>query len=246
MEDSEHPRAPEQRGATERRPLVDRAEAGIQLAARLGHLRGQNPLVIGLARGGMPVAREVARQLDADLDVLVVRKLGAPGQPELAIGALAADGTYYLNRELVVQLGISDASIERTAELQRGEALRFEQMLRGGRPPIETGGRTVILVDDGLATGMTMRVAVHATAHHWPKRLIVAVPVAASETCRELAPLVDELVCLNQADSFRAVGDYYAHFDPTTDVQVLDALRQRHARCASCAGLRVGEGRGVP
>jgi predicted phosphoribosyltransferase len=233
MEKSERSQQPKSRNGRGARLFADRADAGIQLAAQLGHLRVQNPVVIGLARGGMPVASEVARRLGADLDVLVVRKLGAPGQPELAIGALAADGTYYLNRELVLQLGVSDAAIERAAELQGREASRLEQMLRGGGQAIDPAGRTVILIDDGLATGATMRVAILATARHWPKRLIVAAPVAASETCRELAPLVDELVCPNQAESFRAVGDHYANFAPTADAEVLDILDKRYGRRAS-------------
>jgi putative phosphoribosyl transferase len=233
MTNTEHLSPPDPGSAREPGLFADRADAGAQLAARLGHLRGRNPLVIGLARGGVPVAREVARQLDSDLDVLVVRKLGAPGQPELAIGALTADGTYHLNRDLVLQLGVSDASVAHIAELQSAEALRLEQVLRGGRRPIDVAGRTVILVDDGLATGATMRVALHATALHGAKQLIVAVPVGARETCSELASLVDELVCLHQPEAFAAVGDHYADFEPTTDVEVLDILRQRAGRRAS-------------
>lgn len=233
MTHSEHLPESNPRSAGENFLFANRTDAGAQLAARLAHLRELDPLVIGLARGGVPVAREVARRLDADLDVLVVRKLGAPGQPELAIGALAADGTCHLNRDLVLQLGVSDASIARIAELQSGEALRLEQLLRGGRRPIDVTDRTVILIDDGLATGATMRVAIHAVALHGAKQLIVAVPVGAPETCRELASQVAEVVCLKQPETFHAVGEHYADFEPTTDLEVLDILRERAQRRAS-------------
>jgi putative phosphoribosyl transferase len=233
MEHNKERLEPKVATAPERCLFTDRTEAGAQLAAHLAHLRGRNVLVIGIARGGMPIAREVARRLDADLDVLVVRKLGAPGNPELAIGALTADGTCHLNRELVVQLGLSNGSVAHIAGLQSHEAQRLERLLREERPAEDVSGRMVVLVDDGLATGATMRTAIHAIARHGVARLIVAVPVGAIDACRELESMVDELVCPNQPKSFEAVGAYYCRFDSLTDAEVARILHDRPNRRAS-------------
>ena len=211
----------------------DRADAAEQLGVSLQHLRRERPIVLGIARGGVVIARGVARALDAELDVFVARKLGLPGHSELAMGAVASDGTCYVDRDLVLRLGVSDDSLAYVKRLQIEEAERRERLLRSERPALDVRGRTVILIDDGLATGATMRVAVRSLALRRPARLVVAVPVGAPETCAEIAGLVDELVCLERPHPFHAVGRYYESFEQVGDGEVIAILRERAQRRAS-------------
>lgn len=204
----------------------DRQDAGRQLARRLEHLRAQpNTIVLALPRGGVPVAYEVARALDLPLDIFLVRKLGAPGHEELAMGALTSDGTTVFNADVIYELGISQPAIDHTIARERLELQRREQQYRAGQPPVDLEGRTVILVDDGLATGATMRAAVRALrpiAHH----IIVAVPVGAVSTCEELRREADEVLCLDTPEPFGAVGVFYSDFSQTTDDEVRNLLSQ--------------------
>lgn len=216
----------------------DRQDAGLRLAGTLGAYAGRNDvIVLALPRGGVPVAFEVARALDAPLDVFVVRKLGVPGMTELAMGAIASGGTRVLNREVVEGLGITDETIERVARDELQELNRRERSYRGDRPPTELRGRTVILVDDGLATGSTMRAAIAAVKQREPDRLIVAVPVAAPQTADAIREEVDELIVLETPPGFFAVGAYYAEFTQVTDDEVRALLAHaREARSAPRAG----------
>ncbi len=199
----------------------NREHAGRVLAERLRRYAGQeNLLVLGLPRGGVPVAFEVASALDAPLDVFVVRKLGVPGHEELAMGALASGGVRVLNDDLVERLGIDAEAIARAAAAEGAELERREHVYRGDRGPVEATGKTVILVDDGLATGSTMRAASVAVRAREPERLVVAVPVAAAQTCDELRQEVDEVVCPLTPDPFAAVGLWYEDFTPTEDEEV--------------------------
>jgi putative phosphoribosyl transferase len=207
----------------------DRAEAGRQLAEALVRYRGERSLlVLALPRGGVPVGFELARVLDAALDVIVVRKLGAPGQAELAIGAIAS-GMRVVNDRVVAELGLDDEAIARAAMLEERELIRREWLYRGGREPANVKNRTVIVVDDGLATGATMRVAVLALRPRHPRRLVVAVPVASEPSVRALRRDVDELVCLATPEPFIAVGACYDDFSPITDAEVHHLL-ERPAR----------------
>jgi predicted phosphoribosyltransferase len=212
--------------------FADRRAAGIALAARLERYRGADPLVLGLPRGGVPVAAEVARHLDGELDVLVARKLGSPVSPELAIGAITADGERFLNTGIIEMFGVPDMYIDRIAAAQQEEARRREERFRKGRPPLRIAGRTVILVDDGLATGATMRAAVRAVRKQQPARLVVAVPVGAPDSCTALRQEVDEVVCLGEPPDFGAVGLYYGDFRQVQDADV-EALLQPVATAAS-------------
>lgn len=207
-------------------PFRDRTEAGRRLAQRLMSHKGSDVVVLGLARGGLPVALEVARRLDAALDVFVVRKLGAPGQEELALGAIASGGVRVLNRELIRQLGITQEQIEQIAARERVELERREQAYRDGRPPVPLKDRTVIVVDDGVATGASLRAALEAVALHGAARVIAAVPVAPPDTARELEAFADEVVCVETQEPFFAVGAWYQRFPQLTDEDVRDALRQ--------------------
>jgi putative phosphoribosyl transferase len=203
------------------RPFADRAEAGRRLAADLEHYGGQpNVLVLALPRGGVPVAAEVARALGAPLDVFVVRKLGVPGREELAMGAIATGGIRVLDREIVGALGISDREIETVARREEQELARREALYRDDRPLPEIRGKTVILIDDGLATGSSMRAAAAALRQKDPVRLVVAVPTAAPETCEALRREVDEIVCTITPEPFQAVGLWYEDFSETTDEEV--------------------------
>ena len=211
------------------RVFRDRAEAGRLLAEAVAERLGPQPaapLVLALPRGGVPVGFEVASRLGAPLDVYLVRKLGVPGQPELAMGALASGGVVAMNEEVVSRLGIPRAAIEQVAEAEGRELARREQAYRGGRPPPELEGRTAVLVDDGLATGATMRAAVESVRRRKPARLVVAVPTAPFSTCQELAGQADDVVVLTTPEPFYAVGCSYEDFSPTTDDEVRELLNR--------------------
>ncbi len=210
-------------------PFRDRVDGGRVLAERLRAYRGKDVLVLGIPRGGVPVAAEVARSLDAELDVLVARKLGAPGQEELAIGAVTANGGEFVNEELVGYLGVSRAYLERVKREQMDDARRREALFRGGRPEERIQGRVVILVDDGLAPGATMRAAARSVRKRRPARLIVAVPVGSREACADLRGEADEVVCARIPAYFGAVGYFYENFQPTEDAEVRRILRE-HSR----------------
>lgn len=211
----------------------DRADAGRQLAARLMHYAGRpEVIVLALPRGGVPVAYEVAIALGAPLDVFLVRKLGVPGHEELAMGAVASGGVRVLNTEVVEALGISEQAIEAVAQQELRELERRERVYRGGRPPPELRDRVVVLVDDGLATGSSMRAAVAAVRQQHPRRIVVAVPTAAAETCEDFRREVDEVVCLSTPEPFYAVGLWYRDFSQTSDDEVR-ALLERAAAAAA-------------
>lgn len=204
----------------------DRADAGRRLAGRLAPLRDENPVVLALPRGGVPVGVEISRALDAPLDVFVSRKLGAPDQPELGIGAVAQGGTRVLNEDIVGQIGISDEYIEEITHRELAEVERRLRILRGDRPEPEVRDRTAILVDDGLATGVTARAAVGALRERNPRRLVLAVPVCPPRTARLLAPEVDDLISLHAPEDFVAVGLWYRDFEQVTDDEVVALLQK--------------------
>jgi putative phosphoribosyl transferase len=221
----------------------DRADAGRQLLSRLRHYQGRpNVLVLGLPRGGIPVAYEVARGLGAPLDVFLVRKLGVPGQEELAMGAIATGGVRVVNHDVVRALGIPPDVLDRVAAEEARELERRERSYRGDRPEPQVDGRTVILVDDGLATGSSMRAAVAALRQLGPARSVVAVPVAAPSTCEELRREVDEVVCFATPEPFMAVGRFYDDFSQTTDEEVRELLAAARAGDAAVDGAREGAG----
>ena len=206
-----------------RLPYDDRRQAGRLLAERLERYRGAaDLLVLALPRGGLAVGFEVAHALHAALDVFVVRKLGYPGHEEYAMGAIASGGVRVMN--LDPGLSVSDDEIAVVVQREQAELARREQLYRGERPPPALGGRTVIVVDDGLATGSTMRAAVAAIRRQQPARLVVAVPVGAAQTCATLRREVDDLVCPAMPEPFRAVGLWYRHFPQTSDDEVRDLL----------------------
>jgi predicted phosphoribosyltransferase len=207
------------------RRFQDRAEAGCLLAKRLAGYAGKPDVVVfALPRGGVPVAFEIVRALRVPLDVFFVRKLGVPGHEELAMGAIASGGLRVLNDEVIEALEIAPEVIERVTAEERVELERRERSIRAGKVPINPSGCTVVLVDDGLATGSTMRSAVAALRRQEVARLVVAVPVAASETAEALRAQVDDLVCLITPDPFLAVGCWYHDFRQTTDEEVRDSL----------------------
>jgi putative phosphoribosyl transferase len=208
------------------RRFRDRYDAGIQLAGKLaGYAGDPKAIVLGLPRGGVPVAYEVARALRAPLDVFVVRKLGVPGHRELAMGAIASGGVRVLNREVVDMLHISESTVDAVAAQELLEVERQQREYRGEVPLPDLAGRTVIVVDDGLATGSTMRAAVKALRQSGPVRIVVAAPVAAADTCRSLASEADEVVCVNVPESFRAVSMWYDEFSQTSDEEVRRLLQ---------------------
>jgi predicted phosphoribosyltransferase len=206
-------------------PFRDRAQAGQLLSHKLkAYADGADVLILALPRGGVPVAREVARSLHVPLDVFLVRKLGAPGQEELAMGAIASGGVRVLNDEVVEALGISSRVIDLVTARELGELARREHLYRDGHPAPAVAGKTVILVDDGLATGSTMRAAVAALRQAKPKRIVVAVPIAATRTCEELAEEVDEIVCYHTSEPFYSVGFWYEDFSQTSDEEIREIL----------------------
>jgi len=199
----------------------NRRDAGRELAPHLNPYAGRgDTLVLGLPRGGVPVAYEVARALGAPLDVFVVRKLGVPGRSELAMGAIASGGVRVINPGVIRALGIEDNEIEEVAVREQWELARQEQNFRPGRPPADVERRTVILVDDGLATGATMRAAVAALRRCKAGRIIVAVPVGSADTCADMKTVADEVICARTPEPFLAVGEWYADFSQTTDEEV--------------------------
>jgi len=207
--------------------FLDRFDAGRVLASKLWSFANRDDVVVvALPRGGVPVGFEVARALNAPLDVFVVRKLGVPGYEELAMGAIAPGGIRVLNEDVVQALGIHDEVIDRVAAEEERELERREHEYRDGRPPVDVQGRTVILVDDGLATGSSMRVAILALKRKRPAKIVVAVPVAAPSTCAELESEVDQIICAVTPEAFQSVGQWYEDFAQTSDEEVRDLLRQ--------------------
>ena len=205
--------------------FADRHDAGRRLAADLTHYAGRGDVVIlGLPRGGLPVAFEVAHALDAPLDVFVVRKLGVPGHEELAMGAIASGGVMVLNEDVVAATGIGPDEIEQVASRELETLGAQERAYRGERPAVEIRGQTAIVVDDGLATGATMRAAIKALGEREAGQIVVAVPTAPRETCEALRTVVDEVVCATTPDPFRAVGLWYADFSPVSDEEVRELL----------------------
>jgi putative phosphoribosyl transferase len=210
-----------------KRRFRDRTEAGRLLASQLvPHVSRPNLLILALPRGGVPVALEIARTLHAPLDIFLVRKLGVPGQEELAMGAVATGNVRILQSNVVEALGIPQSVIEAVTTEEIRELARCERAFRRDRPSPQVRGRNIILVDDGLATGSTMYAAVAALKQQHPERIIVAVPVAAREACDEFRSVVDEIICLRTPKSFRAVGLWYETFPQLTDEEVRDLLKE--------------------
>jgi predicted phosphoribosyltransferase len=216
------------------RIFKDRQHAGRVLAERLAHLQGhEDLLVLALPRGGVAVGFEVARALHAELDVFIVRKLGYPGHEEYAMGAIASGGVRVMNVQ--AGIGVSEREVEAVVRREEAELARRERLYRGSRPPAAIAGRTVIVVDDGLATGATMRAAVAAIHKQGPQRMVVAVPVGAEETCAQLEREADEVVCAETPSPFHAVGLWYRDFPQSTDDEVrqlLEEARREHEQPA--------------
>ena len=206
------------------RPFRDRRNAGRELASALVRWRDEAPIVIGLPRGGVPVAEEVARALDAPLDVWVVRKIGAPTQPELGLGAVAEGGEVYLDRRMVAAVAASDAEVAALLERKKVEVVDRVRRFRGGAPPLEVSGRVVIVVDDGLATGGTARAALRALRRRGPKALVLAVPVGSPRTLEALRSEADAIVCPHPVEHMGAIGLWYDDFTPTSDEEVGEIL----------------------
>src|SRR5215212_9444005 len=207
-------------------PFEDRRDAGRRLAGKLSRFRGERPVIFALPRGGVPVGYEISRSLEAPLDVFVSRKLGAPGQPEFGIGAVAAGGVRVLNEDVVRRLGIPDDYVEQITARETAEVERRLRYFRGERPEPEVGGRTAILVDDGLATGVTARAAVEALRRRRPRHLLLAAPVRAAQTAELLRPEVDEMVCLESPSDLGAIGFWYRNFEQTSDEEVVELLER--------------------
>jgi putative phosphoribosyl transferase len=210
----------------------DRTDGGRQLASRLSHLRGSDVVVLGLPRGGVPVAFEIAESLDAPLDVIVVRKVGTPWQPELAMGAIGEDGVRVVNEEILRHVGASDADFARVEQREREELQRRASRFRGAAPRADLVGRVAVVVDDGIATGSTARAACQVARAHGADRVVLAVPVAAPESVRALAEDADEIVCVHEPPWLRSVGEWYDDFTQVDDQTVVDLLeradRRRH------------------
>lgn len=212
----------------------DRVDAGRSLAQRLKHYAGRDDvIVLGVPRGGVPVAFAVAEALHAPLDILLVRKLGTPGQKELAMGAIASGGVRILNEEVVRDLGISEADLASAVSEQEAELQRREQMFRGVRPPVSVRDKITILVDDGIATGSSMLAAVSALRSLHPKKIVVAIPVGPSHARSQIGPVADEFICVSTPEWFFAIGEFYENFEQVEDEEVRNLLsRAAKARLA--------------
>ena len=205
----------------------DRRDAGKKLAEKLKKYEDdKSVIVLGLPRGGVPVAYEVAKALDATLDVFLVRKLGLPNQPELAMGAIASGGVRVMNENVIRRSGVSDQRVEEIVEDEQKKLKEQEEIFRGARPEIDITGKTVVLVDDGLATGASMRAAVSAIKELHPEKVVVAVPTAPEDTCQEFESLVDKFVCLRTPYPFWGVGGSYQNFSQTSDEEVRELLKK--------------------
>jgi putative phosphoribosyl transferase len=207
----------------------DRTDAGRQLALELAQRNLDAPVVVALPRGGVPVAYEIARALAAPLDVLVARKLGAPGHPELAIGAIAEGGGFYLNLQLAAQLGVTESYLQEVTRAELSEMERRSVAYRDGKPQLDIHDRTTVIVDDGLATGATMIAAVRSLRKREPRALVVAVPVCAPDTAALIRREVVDVVCAMAPRNFRAVGLWYEEFNQTSDDEVIELLRRAGA-----------------
>jgi putative phosphoribosyl transferase len=211
--------------------FLDRRDAGARLATALERFKGEKPVILALPRGGVPVAFEVARALAAELDLLLVRKIGAPGHRELAIGAVV-DGKnpqLVLNREIIAHAPPPPGYIEAEQKRELAEIERRRQLYRGAEPPPDLKGRTVIVIDDGIATGATMKAALRGVRQNEPRQLVLAVPVAPPDTLQALATECDEVICLSAPEWFHAVGSHYVDFAQTTDEEVVSLLAQAKA-----------------
>jgi putative phosphoribosyl transferase len=217
--------------------FINRVDAGRCLAARLEYLRGEDLVILGLPRGGVPVALEVAAALHAPLDVIVVRKLGVPFQPELGMGAIGEDGVRVLNVEVVRMAGVSSEELAAVEKRERVELERRAQRFRGGRIPVPIKGKTVVVVDDGIATGSTARAACQVARAHGAARVILAVPVAPRDWTDRLAGDADEFVCVDTPEPFFGVGQFYADFSQTTDEEVIACLEHGRPPVAAAAAL---------
>ena len=210
--------------------FLNRTDAGRKLAGHLAaYANRADVIVLGLPRGGVPVAFEVARALHAPLDVFLSRKLGVPGQEELAFGALASGGVCVLDQDLIREVGISPEEVARVTEKAQKELERRESVYRAGRPPLRVEGLTALLVDDGIATGSSIRAGAQALRQMKPARIVIAVPVAPASTCKRLRDEVDELVCLHMPEMFFAIGQFYEDFSQLSDEEVIDFLRRSAA-----------------
>ena len=219
------------------RSFADRRDAGRFLAQKLrGFANRDDAMVLALPRGGVPVAYEIASALNLPMDVLVIRKLGAPSNAELAIGAISSGGGRVLNLALIERLGVTPEMLELVTAQERQELERRERLYRGDRPPVEVAGQTLLLVDDGLATGASMRAAVQALRPHRPSSMVVAVPVGARDTCRKMALEVEEIVCGRCPKDLSAIGMWYGDFSQTSDEEVAELMghldHQRRANLA--------------
>jgi putative phosphoribosyl transferase len=209
--------------------FTDRVEAGRRLALALAHLRGRDVVVLGLPRGGVPVAYEVGRALDAPLDVIVVRKIGVPWQPELAMGAVGEDGATIVNTAVIRAARVEEHELTSAAAAARTELDRRVGLLRGDRPRVDLTGRTAIVVDDGVATGATARVACQVAREQGATRVVLAVPVGSPHAVETMSDVADEVVCVEQPAGFQAVGQYYEDFSETTDGDVVALLDEASA-----------------
>lgn len=212
-------------------PFRNRIEAGKALAAALSSYRDQNPVILALPRGGVPVAAELAQLLDAPLDLVVVRKIGVPTQPELAMGAVVDGGAPIVvrNEDVISAIGIGEPEFQAICEKELAEIKRRRERYLSGRQPIEISGKTAIVVDDGIATGATVRAALRATRIRKPQKLVLAIPVAPTDTLREMRSEVDEVVCLESYDFFGSIGAYYSDFRQVNDDEVISSLAQSKA-----------------